>query len=245
MKEDIETKIVRLRNAYQDNSSELPEDEVKQIECHLFRLYECKYFLIGQRIKNFDSERYLSDHNYYRKIWREVDESWDSAVSTQLYNMAIDKILENELYKAGVFFLQSATMGDPDSQYNLGITVSNGEMGEADKLLGAFWFWEAAKHGHSKAMYNLASAYSGDGGVKVNHLQKIYWLAKAAESCDYAKAVYALGQSLVHDIESDEWKTYGEALMQKSENLEDNRNDIVALADRIVELLADRVYNVE
>lgn len=74
------------------------------------------------------------------------------------------ELLPKDLEKALELYRQAAELGYPPAQYNLGVLLSRGVLGEKDQPQAAQWYEKAAISGLADAAYNLATLYhEGDG----------------------------------------------------------------------------------
>lgn len=71
--------------------------------------------------------------------------------------------------------------GDPEAQFNLGLTYERGAGEEKDLPQAAAWYERAAKQGHAEAMYRLGLMYENGCGVKADMTTAEKWMMLAAE----------------------------------------------------------------
>lgn len=235
-------KISRMQ--YENIRNDYFKESVQALETFLFRLYECKY-LFKDKVVDFDRPRYLTDDEYYHKIWWEFYGSLDENCGKDAFEQGVALVQKKDYVGAGVYFRESALSGNVEGQYNYGVTISNGEGCEADALEGAFWYWESAKRGNSKGMMNLAINYRNGEGVKSNGIQMLYWYACSAAQLDNPIAVYNLGLSLKHGEVLKGNEKIGVLLIDASDNLEreKEREFVDKMAGKVRMILEEYVYN--
>jgi TPR repeat protein len=159
--------------------------------------------------------------------------------------MALEAVKAKDYVTAGRHFKNAALCGHVDAQYNYGVSLSNGELGEADPLEGAFWYFMAARGGNAKAMVNLAIAYRRGTGVSENGPMMLYWYAKGA-TVPSPYAVYCLGLCLKDEEVIPNNVSLGRTLIIFSERLCDDRacNFVKETAEKIIDALRDHAYNI-
>lgn len=242
----VEDGIEVSRMQYENINNDFFKEAKNKLEVFLFRLYECK-FLIGDRISDFNRERYLTDDAYYKETWKTLRDLMDVERGEQAYQKGVSYIKEKNYEEAGKYFREAALAGNADGQYNYGLTVSNGEGCEADPLEGAFWYWEAAKRENFKAMMNLGVAYRNGNGVKESGIQMLWWYACSANSLENPVAVYNLGLCLKHEEVLSGSQAVGIALIRASDEMEMDRarKYVQDTTDQLKKMLEKYVYNVE
>lgn len=88
---------------------------------------------------------------------------------------------ERDEKKAAQLFNMSATRGDAEAQYYLGLLYLNG-VGLPKQPEQAFnWFLAAAEQQYRDAQYELAQMYSKGIGTAENPAQTLHWLSAAAD----------------------------------------------------------------
>lgn len=234
------------RMQYENINNDYFKESKEKLEMFLFRLFECKYLFEG-KISDLDRKRYLTEDEYYKKGWGQLEGLMDLETGQSSYEKGVACVRKKDYIEAGRYFRESALAGHAGGQFNYGVIVSNGEGCEADELEGAFWYWEAAKHGNSKAMMNLAIAYRNSRGVKGNGVQMLWWYACSAEMLDNPTAVYNLGLSLKREEVLEGNGSIGRLLVDASDELEGEkvRSFVKRTASQIKEVLKEYVYNVE
>lgn len=77
--------------------------------------------------------------------------------------------------------------GDPEAQYNLGMSYfeGNGEV-QSNLEIAVIWFTKAAQAGHREAQLTLANCYLNGWGVEQNAEQAQYWRDMAMQGDDYS-----------------------------------------------------------
>jgi uncharacterized protein len=89
--------------------------------------------------------------------------------------------------------LQSARLGTPEAQYELGLMLANGIGVPQNIEQAVVWISESAKRGFVAAQYLLATRYATGVGIDKDEHRAIVWYLKAAEQ-GHAKAYFRLGK---------------------------------------------------
>jgi TPR repeat protein len=89
-------------------------------------------------------------------------------------------------------FQASATLGDAESQYFLGLMYDKGQGVAEDKAEAMTWYRKAADQGYAKAQSSMGDAYRTGKGVQQDYGEAVKYYRKAAEQGD-ADAQYNLG----------------------------------------------------
>lgn len=113
-----------------------------------------------------------------------------------------------EVYKKLLF--QSAAMGYPEAQYQLGLTILHSPSFPDYKAEAMKWLAKAANQNHKKAQFNLAIGYMTGMGVEKSPSIMLEWLNKSINN-GYPKAYYILGSLYLQGaagVERDEEKGY-------------------------------------
>lgn len=87
---------------------------------------------------------------------------------------------------------QSATKGNAQAQYRLGVLHANGDGVPLNYVKAAQWLTAAAEQGLAEAQRLLAWLCANGYGVEQDYTQARHWFTRAAEGGD-AKAQYSLG----------------------------------------------------
>ncbi len=88
-----------------------------------------------------------------------------------------------------------AKLGDPRSQYNLGVMHYH----HADYNKAFYWFRRASQRGNKMAQYNLSLMYANGRGTDRNHDLALGWLRKSAGK-GFAPAQFYLGTIYFHGL---------------------------------------------
>lgn len=242
--EDIDETIKRIKEQYTfiRNDAFLPA--TVRIEQCLFRLYELKYFVCAAD-GDVNFRGFAFDNAYHDFVMAKVAEKFDADFAGKEYEAALAFVKEKRYEEAGIHFKNAALNGHTAAQYNYGVSVSNGEVGEKDLLEGAFWYFQAAKKGSEKAMVNLAISYRNGQGVYPNGIMMLYWYAKAA-SIPFAYGVYNLGLCLANSEVLQGNEIIGRRLKMAAEDLNDERmrSFAVTIAGQVIDILREHTFNI-
>ena len=241
---DIDETIRNIRDDYQDVRNESLMPATNRTEQCLFRLYEAKYLIMPHC--DVDLLGFAFDDAYHDFVANKVaKECYDAAKGEGEYTMALECVKLKNYAAAGEHFRLAALNGHAAAQYNYGVSVTNGEVGEADALEGAFWYFIAAKNGSEKAMINLAVAYRTGKGVLPNGPMMLHWYATAA-CIPFPYGVYNLGLCLENEEVISGNASLGTSLKRASEQLQDEemRGFAIDVAEQVVSILKEYVYNV-
>ena len=211
-------------------------------ETLIFRVYRAK-FLIAPKMPNFRYKEYVDSQSQYFETCNElVEKLFDQQKAEQFYADALKYVAMKDYASAGASFYASAIEGNVNAQYNYGVSVYNGEVGEPDYLESAFWYLMASLGGNAKAMSNLGIQYRNGVGVKQNLNQMMYW---------YAKGAQMFMPSIVHDVglvlANEEVEAFagnasiGRAFLQAEYRLDepDVREFVTDNTEQIIEALGD------
>lgn len=239
---DMDDTIREVKRNYESNKNDLFIPAAVRAEKCLFRLYEAKYLILPHC--SIDLAGFCFDDVYHAFVKEKVLMCYDRARGEKEYEQALKAVGEKDYVTAGTHFRNAAFCGHVDAQYNYGVSLSNGELGEADPLEGAFWYFTAAKGGNAKAMVNLAIAYRKGTGVYPSGPMMIYWYAKAA-TIPHPYAVYCLGLCLQNEEVISNNISLGYTMKTASEQLMDDemREFAVNISAQIVNLILPHTFN--
>lgn len=79
-------------------------------------------------------------------------------------------------------YLEKASAGDVDAQYNLGVMYYHGEGVAVNHEEALRWFHMAAEQGDADAQYSLGCMYGRGEGTAKDHAVSLMWFRKAAEN---------------------------------------------------------------
>lgn len=242
--ETIDASIENIKNEYQNTKNDFFLPAICRMEQCLFRLYEAKYFVLPHK-RDINIYGYAFDDAYHAEVNKEVEKFFDKDYAQSEYDAAIEFVHEKNYEEAGKHFGNAAFNGHVAAQYNYGVSVANGEIGEKDTTEGAFWYFMAAKGGYEKAMINLAIAYRNGTGLYPNGYMMMYWYATAA-LIPFPYGVYNLGLTLINDEVFVGYAAIGRQLKLCSERLDDItfREYACDTASLILERLEKYVFNV-
>jgi uncharacterized protein len=109
-------------------------------------------------------------------------------------NAAAKVLLGQENYVAAVPVLRSAAeAGNPEAQYNLGVTLLEGAGIESDPVEANRWFLKAAEQGWVDAQFKLAYSYALGRGIPQNFVEAFRWFETAAEGGDAEAQFVVIG----------------------------------------------------
>ncbi|MBQ2988626.1 MAG: sel1 repeat family protein [Clostridia bacterium] len=240
---DVDETILKMKENYESSKNDAFRPAAARTEKALFRLYEAKYMILPH--VGVDLCGFCFDDAYHDAAVRQTAECYDRQYAEAEYGAALAAVREKDYVTAGAHFKNAALCGHRDAQYNYGVSLSKGELGEPDPLEGAFWYFIAAKGGNAKAMVNLAIAYRTGRGVSANGPMMIYWYAKAA-TIPFPYAVYCLGLCLQNEEVLTEQTLLGRTLKVSSERLDEpeRREFAVNVAQQIIKAIKDYTYHI-
>ncbi|MDZ7737401.1 MAG: tetratricopeptide repeat protein [Gammaproteobacteria bacterium] len=96
------------------------------------------------------------------------------------------------------WYRRAAEQGEPQSQYNLGVLLSEGRGAPRDDGAAAEWFRRAAEQGDPNAQFALAGSYFEGRGVDEDMQQGMHWRPAVAADQDFAPA-----RRLLSDIQEE------------------------------------------
>ncbi|HPC47135.1 MAG TPA: tetratricopeptide repeat protein [Deltaproteobacteria bacterium] len=79
-------------------------------------------------------------------------------------------------------YLEKASAGDVDAQYNLGVMYYHGEGVPVDHEEALRWFHRAAEQGDADAQYSLGCMYGRGEGTAKDHGTSVQWFKRAAQN---------------------------------------------------------------
>ncbi len=108
---------------------------------------------------------------------------------------------ENAVY----LYIKAAEQGDPEAQFNLGVSYDFGEGVRKNPEQAVYWYSKAAEQGHLQAQVNLAICYEEGEGVPKNPEKAVFWYSKAAEQGHpeaqfYLGVCYEYGKGVKKDV---------------------------------------------
>lgn len=242
--DSVDASIENIRNEYQNTKNDCFLPAIGRMEQCLFRLYEAKYIVLPHK-SDLDLLGYAFDDSYHAAVNAEVEKSFDKAYAQSEYDTALGLVREKKYDEAGMHFKCAAINGNAAAQYNYGVSVASGEVGEPDTTEGAFWYFLAAKGGYAKAMVNLAIAYRNGTGVYPDGFMMTYWYARAA-TIPFPYAAYNLGLSLMNEEVLGGNSIIGRQVKLFSEQLEDTvaREYVTDIAYKVINVISDRTFNI-
>lgn len=243
--EDGEQTLENLKQAYLGIRNSAMAAARSRAERALFRLYEACRLVLPHK-KDLDLPGYAFDNAYYAAVNAEIEACFDKDLAEAEYELALAAVREKDYAAAGAHFRTAAQNGHPAAQYNYGVTVANGETGDApDALEGAFWYYKSAHSGYEKAMINLAVAYRRGSGVFTSGVLMLYWYAKAAELL-YPYGIHNLGLCLANEEVISGNAPVGRRLISaaREPDGESNREFAASVASQVLAILQKHVYNV-
>lgn len=242
--DSIDDSIANIKHEYKNtrNNGFLPA--INRMEQCLFRLYEAKYIVLPHK-NDLNVLGYVFDDSYHASVNAEAEKYFNKDYAQSEYDTALAFIREKSYEEAGKHFGNAAFNGHVAAQYNYGVSVANGEIGEADPTLGAFWYFMAAKGGYEKAMINLAIAYRNGTGVYPDGFMMTYWYAKAA-TIPFPYGVYNLGLTLMNEEVLNGNSGLGAQLKLCSERLDDEnlREYVVNIANQVLNVIKNYTFNI-
>ena len=239
---NVDEAVKGIREEYQGIRNDAFADARSRAEQCLFRLYEAQYLILPH--VEVDLRGFVFDDAYHAFAVEKAAECYDRARGEQEYALALAAVKEKDYVTAGTHFRAAALCGHAGGQYNYGVSLSSGELGEADPLEGAFWYFIAAKNGNEKAMINLAVAYRNGMGVFGNGPMMLYWYARAA-AIPNPYGVYNLGLCLQKEEVLDGNPAMGRNLRVAAERLNDEsaRQYAVNAAEMVLMILDGIAFN--
>lgn len=243
--EDGEQTLERIKNEYLNFRNDAMRAARSRMEKALFRLYEaCR--LVFSNKRDVDLLGYAFDDDYYAQVNAEVEACFDRTLAEEEYELALAAVREKNYKTAGEHFKIAALNGLAAAQYNYGVTVANGEMGEApDAVEGAFWYYKAAKAGYEKAMVNMAVSYRQGNGIFSDGVMMLYWYSMAAKTL-FPYGVHNLGLCLANEEVLTGNASLGRRLLQAAHYLEDEEcgTFVRNISSQIIEWAKNNAYNV-
>jgi hypothetical protein len=100
-------------------------------------------------------------------------------------NQQAKKFLETQQFDKAVPLLkQSAELGNPEAQYNLGYCYQSGIEVEKNQKIAIEWYRKSANQGFNDALYQLMMAYGNGDGVEQDPKKAFSYALKCAENND-------------------------------------------------------------
>ena len=215
---DVDASLQRVEAQYRSIRNSFFKVAERRMELLLYRLYDVKFYAARAGVE--DTVRYVLDDEYFDAQQAQLKTVNDEEKSNALYEQAVLRVQAKDYAEAGRLFLEAAQYGHVAAQYNYGVSVANGEVGDADPLQACYWYWKAARGGSVKAKINLGIAYRSGTGVKADGDQMLYLYASAAVELE-PTAVYNLGDALMHGSQ-EETQQVGRLLLLASIRLDDD-----------------------
>ena len=216
-----------IRNSY------LKKPE-RRIELLIYRLYDVKHFAARAGVE--DVVRYVKDDEYFRDQQAKLAALTDGEQGAALFDQALALVNAKDYAAAGELFRQAALLGHVGAQYNYGVSLASGEVGEPDALQACYWYWKAGRGGSTKALVNLAIAYRNGTGVKDDWNQMLYFYATAALALE-PHAVYNMGLALAEEGGTEKLQQIGRLVIARSVSLENEE------AARLVRVVAQSLID--
>lgn len=217
---DADASLTRVEQQYRNIRNTYMKAAERRMELLIFRLYDVKHFAVRAGVE--DLAAYVKDDACFNSQQAKIAALTDEAQGNALYDQAVARIREKDYAGAGELFRQAAMLGHAAAQFNYGVSLAGGEVGDADPLQACYWYWKAARNGSPKGKMNLAIAYRTGAGVKEDWHQMLYLYSAAASALE-PRAVYNLGLALSRDGMTPNLESLGRHLMDAAECLEDDR----------------------
>lgn len=239
----IDETIIRVKASYRDYRNDGFRTARLITEKTLFRLYELKYFVLPH-LPDTDLLAFAFDETYRIISLAKAFASFDKDLAETEYNAALCHVKEKNYSEAGKHFFNAAINGHTAAQYNYGVSLANGELGEADPTEAAFWYYVAATKGNEKAIVNLAIAYRNGTGLYPDRSMMAYWYTKGA-MIPFPYAVYNLGLILQYEEVLPGNSGIGRNLKEASEKLFDEgfRNYALLIASKVFDIVKQEALN--
>jgi TPR repeat protein len=102
-------------------------------------------------------------------------------IDPSIYKRGMAALAHKHYRDAATLFHDSATQGDPGSQFQLGALFYQGLGVGRDYHDAKYWYQRAADNGNADAQYCLGNMYLMGEGVEQNDQEAMYWYKKAAD----------------------------------------------------------------
>ena len=240
---DIDETIQNVKLEYfsAKNDGFLPATSTRE-KC-LFRLFEAKYLVLPYK-NDLDLLAFAFDEDYHACAQAEASAKYDEKSAVEEYEQALLLIKEKKYTEAAERFERAALNNLACAQFDYGVALANGETGEKDELLAAFWYFMAAKAGYEKAMINLAVAYRNGSGLYPNKYLMLHWYAVAA-ALGNPHGVRNMGLVLKYNEVFSGFSSIGNDLITLANGLE--TESVLALvqkiANKLIELMEPYAIN--
>jgi len=98
------------------------------------------------------------------------------------FKAGLDAYKKGDYVTAAKEWRPLAEMGDPVTQFNLGLLYLDGHGVPESPEEAVNWFRRAAEQGYAEAQHNLGAMYASGEGVKRDYVQAYKWLNLCAAS---------------------------------------------------------------
>lgn len=170
---DADASLALVTEQYNNIRNSCLKELERRIELLIYRLYDVKHFAMRAGVE--DTVRYAKDDEYFSEQQSKIAALTDEEQSAALFDQALALVKVKDYAAAGELFRQAALLGHVGAQYNYGVSLASGEVGEPDALQACYWYWKASRGGSAKALVNLAIAYRNGTGVKKDWNQMLYF----------------------------------------------------------------------
>jgi len=151
----------------------------------LYRLFELKFFNIGERIgEKIDSRLfcgYLDESQKYReKIYEKEKQYFNKEKAKEIFNRGFEFYHAHEFDKASLLFKESAVMGNADGALLCGDILVKNSQSEIEGLEGTFWLWKSILMENPEGLVGLGVEYYKGDIVYKSKVRALYCFANAA-----------------------------------------------------------------
>jgi uncharacterized protein len=102
----------------------------------------------------------------------------------ELNEQSKDFLEKGDIKGAVPLLIKAADMGQPESQYNLGLCYQQGVEVEKNDSIANYWLIKSAEQGSVNAQFKIAYSYAVGRGCKKDMERAFYWSLKCAEQND-------------------------------------------------------------
>ena len=97
---------------------------------------------------------------------------------------AKDFLTKGDTKNAVLLFKKAAEMGQPESQFNLGVFYQQGVEVEKSDSIANYWLMQSAEQGSVNAQFKIAYSFAVGRGCQKDMKKAFYWSVKCAEQND-------------------------------------------------------------
>ncbi len=113
-----------------------------------------------------------------------LSDSLNAQTADELNRQSKEALNKQDYKKAVSLIKLAAEKGNPEAEYNYGVSFQGGVEVEKNDSLANVWFLKSAQQGWKDAQFKIAYSYGTGRGTEKNNKMAFYWSLQCAEQAD-------------------------------------------------------------